>query len=280
MPIDLSALPAPQVVEELSFETILAAMKADLIARFPAIAPTLQLESAVITKALQAGAYREVLVRARVNRAALARFLAYAEGSDLDNLAFFYDVYRLPGELDDRLKTRVILAIQGRSPGGPSERYQSIALGADLRVQSVAVYRVGRSPVIHVAIYSTETDGVASEDLLAKVRAALTSKSVQLVNDTIVVASAVRRVIDLAADIWLLPDADEATVTRAVAALRAAWATERALGRDLTEAWWTSRLVIAGVHNVVATTAGDVIADPTEALSIGSVTLTLRGRAF
>ena len=280
MAIDLSALPPPQVVEELSFEAILAALKADLIARFPGIEPTLQLESAVITKALQTASYREILVRARVNKAALARFLAFAKGSDLDHLAAFYDVTRLVGELDDRLKERVILAIQGRSPGGPEERYQAIAMGADIRVQGAKPYRIGKSPVINVAVYSTEPDGVASEELLAKVRAALTAKSVQLVNDTIIVASAVRRVVNLAADIWLLPDADEATVARASTALRDAWARERTLGRDLTQSWWAAKLMISGVHKVTPTTTGDQIAGPTEALSIGNVVLTTRGRAF
>lgn len=280
MAFDLSTLPAPKVVEELSFEAILAALKADLVARFPAIEPTLQLESAVITKALQTASYREILVRARVNKAALARFLAFAEDGDLDHLAAFYDVYRLLDERDERLRERVVLGIQGRSTGGPAERYMSVAMAADIRVKSVSVYRVGRSPIIYVAIFSAEPDGVASEALLDKVRAALTAKSVQLVNDTIVVVSAVRRVVDLAGDIWLLPDADDATVSRAITALRAAWETERALGRDITQSWWTSRLMISGVHKITPTTVGDQVAGPTEALSIGSVTLTPRGRDF
>ncbi len=87
--IDLSQLPAPDVVEELDFETILAERKATLISLYPeegqdAVARTLALESEPIVKLLQENAYREVIWRQRVNEAARAVMLAYASGSDLD----------------------------------------------------------------------------------------------------------------------------------------------------------------------------------------------------
>ena len=43
--IDLSSLPAPGVIEELDFEVILRAMRDDLVARFPPIAPVIDLQS-------------------------------------------------------------------------------------------------------------------------------------------------------------------------------------------------------------------------------------------
>ncbi|CCJ78892.1 Baseplate assembly protein J [Cronobacter muytjensii 530] len=87
--IDLSQLPAPDVVEELDFETILAERKATLISLYPeeeqdAVARTLALESEPIVKLLQENAYREVIWRQRVNEAARAVMLAYASGRDLD----------------------------------------------------------------------------------------------------------------------------------------------------------------------------------------------------
>lgn len=99
-------------------------------------------------------------------------------------------------------------------------------------------------------------------------------------NDTIVVQPAIQKVANLAADIWLLPDADEATVARAISNLRAAWATEQGLGRDLVVEWWVSKLMIAGVHKVAPTTLADVVAQPTEAISIGAIDLTVKGRAY
>lgn len=289
MSIDLASLPPPLVIEQPSHAVIvarqIAAFKtiwAGLRSADPSLpdydVQMLETDPAVI--GIQAESYREIVINEAIKRAGLARFLAFAEKGNLDHLAAFYDVLRLPGESDDRVKERVVLAIQGRSTGGPEERYRAVAMAADLRVQSVAVYRIGRSPVIHVAIYSTEQDGVASPELLAIVDAALQAKSVRLVNDTIVVASAVREVVDLTGDIWLLPDADDGTVARAIAALRTAWTAERTLGRDLMAAWWTSKLMIGGVQNVVASGTASFVADPTRAIAIGNVNLTLRGRAF
>jgi len=289
MTIDFANMAPPLVIAQPSHSAIvtrqIAAFKAvwsELRNEDPSLpdydVQMLETDPAII--GIQAEGYREVIINEAIKMAGLARFLAFAEKGNLDHLAAYYDVYRLPGELDARLKERVILEIQGRSTGGPEERYRAIAMAADLRVQSVAVYRIGRSPVIHVAVFSTEADGVATPQLLSIVDAALQAKSVRLVNDTIVVASAVRTVVDLTADIWLLPDADGDTVARAIAALRAAWASESTLGRDLVAAWWTSRLMISGVQNVVATGTASFTVDPTKAISIRNVGLTLRGRAF
>ncbi len=287
---DLTTLPPPVVIEELSYEAVntrqIAQFKshwAELRITYPELpdydVTMLETDPAVILTETES--YRELLLRARINEAACARLLAFAQKGDLDQLAAFYDIVRQPGETDTRLKLRVILAIQGRSTGGPKERYKSIAMNADIRVDSVEVYRVGRSPLIYVAVYSTEPNGVASPALLATVRAALTDEGVQLVNDEFVVSSAILNVVNLDFDIWLLPDADDATVTRAVEALRSAWATEQSLGRDLVREWWVSKLMISGVHKVTPTAPiADVIAPPSEALAIGTVTSNLRGRAF
>jgi len=288
--LDLAALPPPQIIGEVDYEAIVARQNAAFQAEWSALRAVhpdlpeydvsmLETDPAVIIN--QAESYREVSLLAAINDAARARLLAFARGSDLDQLAAFYDVVRQPGELDTRLKTRVILAIQGRSTGGPKERYKSVVMNADVRVASVEPYRIYRSPLIYIAVFSTEPNGIASPDLLAKVRAALTDENVQLMNDVFVVSSAILNVANLAFVIWLLPDADEATVTRAITSLRAAWANEQMLGRDLVREWWVSKLMIAGVHKVVATSPiVDIVAAPSEALAIGSVTATLRGRAF
>lgn len=83
--IDLNQLPAPDVVEELDFETILAERKATLISLYPedqqeAVARTLTLESEPLVKLLEENAYRELIWRQRVNEAARAVMLACAAG--------------------------------------------------------------------------------------------------------------------------------------------------------------------------------------------------------
>lgn len=98
--IDLSQLPAPQIVDVPDFETLLAERKAEFVALHPkdeqeAVIRTLELESEPVTKLLQENAYRELLLRQRINEAAQAVMVAYAIGGDLDQLAANYNVKRL-----------------------------------------------------------------------------------------------------------------------------------------------------------------------------------------
>lgn len=71
------------MVETLDFETILAERKATLISLYPedeqdAVARTLTLESEPLVKYLEENAYREVILRQRINEAAKAGMVAYA----------------------------------------------------------------------------------------------------------------------------------------------------------------------------------------------------------
>ncbi len=290
MSLDLSTLPVPRVIEEVDFEAIVDRQVTKFKERWaltraahPELAlpdydvQMLETDPAVILN--EAESFREILLRARINDAARANLLVFAAGTDLDHLAAFYGVERIAGEPDVRLRQRVVLAIQGRSTGGTVPRYKYVAMTASLQVADVKVYPIGRGPEVHVAVYSAAGDGVASPQLLALVSAALNDQAVRMVNDVIVVASAVQTVVNLAADVWLLPDTDEQVIEQMEAALRSGWALERALGRDLVQAWWVSRLMIGGVHKVAPLApAGDVIANPYEAISIGTVDLQLKGR--
>ncbi|EEQ05233.1 Baseplate assembly protein J [Yersinia bercovieri ATCC 43970] len=87
-------------MEALDYETLLAERKAELIALYPAdeqaaITRTLSLESEPLVKLLQENAYRELVLRQRVNEAAQAVMVAYANGSDLDQLGANNNVQRL-----------------------------------------------------------------------------------------------------------------------------------------------------------------------------------------
>lgn len=151
--IDLSQLPAPQIVDVPDFETLLAERKAEFVALHPkdeqeAVIRTLELESEPVTKLLQENAYRELLLRQRINEAAQAVMVAYAMGSDLDQLAANYNVKRLtvtPAdndavppvaavmESDEALRLRVPAAFEGLSVAGPTAAYEFHARSADWR---------------------------------------------------------------------------------------------------------------------------------------------------
>ena len=91
--IDLSQLPAPSIIEQLDFETILDEILADFLARDPS--HTAPLESDPAYKILEVAAYRELLLRQRVNDGARGVMLAYAVGSDLDQIGANFSVRRL-----------------------------------------------------------------------------------------------------------------------------------------------------------------------------------------
>ena len=136
-PLDLSRLPAPAVVETLDFEALRAAVEADLRERYPDLVDPLP-ESDPIAKLIEAAAYREMVIRQRVNDAARSVMLAYAAGADLDNLAALFAVRRLDGETDAALRARVLLALQGQSTAGPAAGYRRIGLAASPDIEDVA----------------------------------------------------------------------------------------------------------------------------------------------
>lgn len=206
-PIDLSQLPVPDVIEIIDFETLLASRKARFLSMYPEderaeVAATLTLESEPIVRLLQENAYRELILRQRVNDAARALMLAYSNDGDLDNLAAFYDIERqtiTPADPDNGiaavmesntdLRARVQLAPQGFSVAGPERAYVSHARNADARVLDASAVSPEPAEVI-VAVLSRDGDGIASEDLLEAVRKALTPESVRPLGDRVDVQSA------------------------------------------------------------------------------------------
>lgn len=276
----VAALGTPSFVEVISFEGILSTIKADLIARWPDF-NVQNLESDPAVKLLEVVAYREMQYRQRVNDAARSLLVAYGVGSDLDHIGSFYDAVRLVNESDDRFRARIILAIQGRSPGGTVARYKYIALSSSVKVRSVAVWREDTDPTIRVSVLSTDDGGVPSNNLLNIVEAAMNDDTVRMVSDTIVVESAVQQTVNIAADIWLLPDTPVAVFNALEQNLRDAWELEGGLGFDLSRSWIISRLMRGGVQKVsVGTPGSDQTAPFNKAISLGTITLTLAGRNF
>ncbi|RWC91649.1 MAG: baseplate J protein [Mesorhizobium sp.] len=282
MPLDLSTLPPPQIIEALDYEAVLAAVMEDLKTRFAAAGVDYDvgnLETDPAKIILETAEYREVLVRARINDTAKANLLAFAVGSDLDHLAAFYDVTRLTDETDAALRSRIVLAIQGRSPAGPEERYMFVARSADVRVKEVRVYRVDGGPKIRIALLSSDNGGVPDGAMLAAVTAAVTAPGVRVVSDVIEVLAATQMTSNIAASVWLLPDTPMSVFDGLVAVLRAAWSKESGIGFDLEPSWIEARLHVDGVKRVsVSTPAASVIDDENTAIVIGTVTLTFAGR--
>ncbi|CAA0101329.1 Uncharacterised protein [Starkeya nomas] len=284
----LAGLPPAQVIEELSWQVIVDRM----VARFQElwaiereanpelpVIDTLHLRSDPGRKLIELAAYVEMALRARVNDAGRSNLLFYSAGTDTDHLVIFYDVLRLFGEQEEALKSRTILAIAGRSTGGPKERYEAIARAADVRVRRAHAYRVGRDPTVHVAIWSTDNAGLADPALLAKVRAALENSAHGVINDVFDVRAAVFSAVDVTLDVWLLPDAMETILGTIPSVVTDAWSAETGMGMDLVAEWVQGRAMIAGVQRA-RMTSDEIRAEPYQAISIRSLSVNFRGRAY
>ncbi|TQF71854.1 baseplate assembly protein [Pseudoalteromonas luteoviolacea] len=150
--IDLSRLPAPNLIEPLSYEKIRAEILEDFKTRFPDA--ELNLVSDPVIKLVESFAYRELLLRQRINESAHGVLLANATSSELDYLGNRFGVQRailIPAddskippqkavyESDERFRERIALALEGFSTAGPAGAYAFHALKGSQYVKDVFV---------------------------------------------------------------------------------------------------------------------------------------------
>ncbi|NIE70336.1 baseplate assembly protein [Pantoea sp. Acro-807] len=296
--IDLSQLPAPAVVETLDYETLLAERKATLISLYPeeqreAIARTLSLESEPIVKLLQENAYREVLLRQRINEAAKGVMVAYALDADLDQLGANNGVERLtitPAdsttipltaavmESNDDYRARIAAAFEGLSVAGPTGAYEYHARSADGRVADASA--ISPSPaVVTVTVLAREGDGTAAADLLAVVDKALNDENVRPVADRVNVRSADIVNYAIEAEIFIYPGPEAEPVRAASEAKLATYVTaQKRLGRDIRLSALYAAIHVEGVQRVnLIQPVADVVLDKTQAAYCTGYTLSVGG---
>lgn len=192
--IDLSKLPAPEIVEVLEYETIFRAMVDDAVNRMRAAGieydvETLETDPVVIV--LQAAAYREMLLRQRINDGVKAVLLAYSWGTNLDHLGAYLGTARLDGESDDGFRARIQLAIEAFSTAGPYGAYRYHALSAHSLVRDIAVLgpESGETDPGQVGIWvlSSVGNGAADDELTSAVYTACTAEDVRPLTDQVLV---------------------------------------------------------------------------------------------
>lgn len=284
--IDLSQLPAPDIVETVDFEAIFAERKAYYLSLFPAderpaVAATLALESEPVVKLLQENAYREMVWRQRVNDAGRAVMLAFAKGTDLEQIAANYNVKRLTikkadnttvpptaavMESDEALLERTQMAFEGLSVAGPREAYKFHARSADGRVADASAI----SPVpceAVVTILTTSEDGSAEDDLLPIVEAALSDEDIRPVGDRLTLQLAKMVPYRIRATLYLYPGPEAEPILAEAAKRAAAYSkARRRLGRDINRSAITAALHVVGVEKVdLHEPAEDIPLDETQA---------------
>ena len=265
MTIDLAALPAPQVLENLDFEVLYE----DALGQFREYMAenwSAALESDPVVKLLELIAYWRVQDRARVNDAAKALLLAYAKGTDLDQLAANVELSRLVVqaedltavpplpeilEEDDALRERVQLVYEGLTTAGPRNSYilharNASGLVADATAESPS------PAVVDVTVLSREGDGTADAELLATVAAHVNDDDVRPVADRVNVRSAEILRYQVNAVVYLAGNGPEGEAVLAEAKSRLeAWKNpRRRLGVEVSRSAIDAQLHVAGVRRV------------------------------
>lgn len=252
--IDLQTLPAPRVVEELSFEAILAAAKADFAERMrphlPAIDDILALESDPVVKLLESHAYRELLFRARVNDAARAHLLAFATGADLDHLAALFGVVRMEGppqESDERLRARLQLRIAALGAQGTREHYEFHAMTASPQVRAAQASQPQPGSVLVMLWVTDQAQAQAVRQLVAD---ALNADNARMLGVALSVAVAVPRPIAITARITRTRSAPANLMQQLADRLTAAFASMGTMATSVARSYITTVLHVEGVHAV------------------------------
>lgn len=289
--IDLSRLPAPEVVEQLDFETVLAAMIADYQERWPEFDALVESEPAL--KLLEVAAWRELLIRQRANESCLAVMLAYAAGGDLDNLAALVGVERLeitpadeqagtPAvmESDNELRERVVLAPESFSVAGPTLAYVFHARTAHPDVLDASVLSPDPGEVV-VTVLSREGTGEPEPGVIDAVEDRVNSRSVRPLTDHVTVQPAEILEYEIAAAIYIFEGPDPDVVIEAAQAKLETYLEKiRRLGADVTRSGIFAALHVEGVQRVELTTPpADIVVASTQAAFCTATELEFAGNA-
>lgn len=268
--IDLSLLPTPDVLEEINFEAILEERKSALLARFPEdrqgeVSEALALESEPLSKLLQESAYREMLLRQRINVAAQAVMLAYATDADLDHLGANYGVKRLkisegnasanppvPAvfESDGELRRRIQLSPEGYTTAGSRQSYIFHALSADQDVLDADAVKTAPGSVT-VYVLSRTGDGTAPPETLTAVDKAVNAEMIRPMTDHVTVQSALIVNYKIEATLTVYPGPDVSLVKDAAEKAVANFiASRRGISKDVNLSGIYAVLHQLGVQNV------------------------------
>jgi phage-related baseplate assembly protein len=309
--IDLARLPAPDVVETLDYEETLASLKADLVARSPELAPVLSLESEPLVRLLEVAAWREMVLRQRVNDAARAVMLPWATGADLDNLAARYDLARLPGEDDERFRRRVLIGYHAMSAAGSRQSWmlRALSVSTDIRQVDVWADRPGRVKVCLLARVAAQAAAMteaqaaigealfgrhpqhdaatpmrwraatASDAIVAQVAQALLAEDVRPLTVEVDVTTATVKSVQVVATLVHPPGPDGALLAAQARARLMTMAAQMRFRVDLARAQITASLMGDGVRDVLLhAPTQDVPAGPGEIPAITDIIIDTEAR--
>ena len=263
--VDLSELPAPDVLEPLDFEEAYTE-RLSVFREFMGDNWSAPLESDPVVKLLEVGAYVGIGDRARVNDAAKALMLAHAIRGDLDQLGANVNTPRLViqaedlravppvekiTEGDDAHRERIQLAYEGLTTAGPRNSYKLHARNASALVADASAE--SPSPAcVTVTVLGLEGDGAVGPELLAVVARALNDENVRPLGDRVTVQSAQVLPYRIDAVLHMKGPGPESAVALAEAERRlATWINPRKrLGVEVARSAVDAQLHVPGVSRV------------------------------
>ncbi|KAF7783644.1 hypothetical protein PRUB_a3471 [Pseudoalteromonas rubra] len=262
--IDLSRLAPPAVIETLNYEEIRAELIAALSDRLPEHS---LLASDPAIKVLEVAAYRELLLRQRVNDAAQAVMLAFASGSNLDHLGGLFGVARAEAEDDERYRARIPLSLESHSMAGTTGAYQFQSLLADARVRDVHV--ASSTPgVVEVTVLTDMGADLAA--VQSAVSDHLNHEDVRPLTDQVQVSATRPTRVPVEAHVYLNPGVSELQVRLAIdTALDAFNQAHTRLGKEIPHSAIIDLLHQGGVRKIkLLSPADDIAPEDTQAVSL------------
>ncbi|MBJ9373709.1 baseplate J/gp47 family protein [Acinetobacter sp. TGL-Y2] len=299
MSIDFSQLAPPDIIETIDYEAILLERKNDLIAKFnddekDKIAEILNRESEPLTKFLEENAYRETVLRNRINTGARALLLAFATGNDLDQIGANFNVKRLiitpadttktpptPAvyESDDAFRERIQLAFDTLSVAGPEAAYKKIARDSDGRVGDVTVVSPQPAYITLTILQADSQNGSASAELIQIVEKSVNAEDKRPIGDRVTVQSAQIINYSIDAKLFIGKDPEAATLLQQAIKNVTDYATkQKRLGRSIRMSAVYAALHIDGVSRVELTSpTADVVLTAAQASYCTNISVVIGG---
>ena len=271
--IDLSKLPAPELVIKMTAEEIFEARLAELkaegvdINNFTASDP--------IYRILLAASYRESLLRHTVNEQTLGNMLAFADGAQLDHFAAnpIYNLQRLPGEDNAAFKRRIQLSPEAYSVAGPAGKYIYEALSADTNVKD-ASFDSPQPMHAEVTILSKAGNGTPSTELINSVSSHLMDDGVRPQTDLVAVVAPTILTYSISATLQLANGPDRDSVfNQARLKLQNYVDIQHVLGGQVVLAGVLAALMVEGVVDVSLSNFSEVKANQKQAPYCSAITL-------
>ena len=269
------AVTAPALIDQPSFEEVLAALRQAVLDRWPEWSATV--ESDPVQIVLEALAYRETVLRGDFRERMRRSYVQFATGDDLAALAEQHGVTIAEGESVESIRARIYDAPAAYAVAGPLAAYRHWARSVEgVDLAGVSSPAAGEIQVVCAARDPDTGDwAAAAAAAVAAVTALLSGEDLRPATDDVSVQAVAPLEVDVTAA--LTTDGATAGVLDAAEAALLAWLRTRpqAVGSDVPLSGIYAALTVEGVTAVALTLpAASVAVAVTQVAVPGVVTLT------